>query len=369
MSHLGFQICGNAILLVCFASAAASAENPPPDREKDLLRQRRDALKAMVEVRRKTYDAGRATAEDMLGAVRQLLLAEAELADKPADLLALCDRFAPIVKEASDGIEALYKARMLPEHHYALRRAAVREAEVALARQRLKAQPSPENEKHLRKVLLARLEAYKALLWTFSAEIEAGRLSHLVIRETYRRALQADRESKDNPADHFRMLQQALDQMQAIEDEAKDAVEAGRFGKPDFVAVRIARLSVAIDLARARLRDPDSSPKVKKLLVERRDLARELKELIRQQRQQNRVDDRFEQEAAQMLLEAELPLAETAADRLALLRGEVDRLKKDEEDSKKFLDAGRIPADEYQAVQAARLAAEINLARAQRTAK
>jgi hypothetical protein len=355
--------------VVCLVGTAALADKLPADREKDLMRQRRDVLKALAEVRQKMYDAGRATAEDLLGPSRQLFLAEVELTEKPADVLALCDRFAPIVKEASQGIEELYKARRLPKHHYALRRAACSEDEVALARQRLKAGPSPEGEKQLKKVLLARHEAYQALLPTLPAEIAAERISYQLVMDCHRRALRAEEESTDKPAEHFRMLQQALDRLQQIEDTAKREYDAGELGQADYLTARIARLSLAIDQARGRVKDPSRSPKVQKLLAERRDAARELMQVRRQQFEAGKTEQENLLAAAALLLEAELPLAETAADRVALHRAHVEGLKKAEEMDKTQLDAGRIGRDVYEIMRAARLAAEIDLARAERTAK
>jgi hypothetical protein len=315
------------------------------------------------------YTAGWATAEDLLGPSRQLFLAEVELAEKAADLLALCDRFAPVVKEASEGIEALYKARRLPQHHYALRRAACREDEVVLARLQHKARPSPEGERQLRKALLARHEAYQALLPTLEAEIEAERISYQVLLDTYRRALRAEEESTDKPAEHFRLLQEALDRLQKIEDAAKQEYDAGELSQADYATARIARLSVAIDQARSRLKDASRSPRVQKLLAERRDAARDLMQVRRQLFEAGKTDQQALLEAAALLLEAELPLAETAADRLALHRAHVEGLKKVEEVDKARLDAGRIGQDQYQILRAARLAGEIDLARAERTAK
>jgi hypothetical protein len=357
------------VVLLCLAGLGAADDKTPAERVKDLLQQRRDALQAAVEVRRKEYAAGRATAADLLRPARLLFLAELDLADKPADRLALCDRFAPVVKEAAEGIEALHKAGRLGEPDYSLGRAACREDEVALARQRLKARPSPQGEQDLAKLLLARHEAYQAALKVLQAEIEAGRASHQGLLDTYRRAVRAEEESTDRPADHFRMLQEAHDRLKLLEAAAKKQWEAGHLDAAEYALVRLARLSVALDQARALLRNPERSPRVRKMLEERRDAARELKQVRRLQVEAGRSPQRDLLDAADVVLEAELPLAETAPDRVALLRARVDNLKQAEEIDKALLDAGRLSPADYETLRAARLAAEIDLLRAERMAK
>jgi hypothetical protein len=356
-------------VLVFVARPLTADEKTSAEREKNSLRQRREALQAAVEVRRKEYEAGRGTAADLLRAARPLFLAELELADKPADRLALCDRLAPVVKEAAEGIEALYKAGRLTEPEYAVGRAACRDDEVTLARQRLKARPSPQGEQELRKLLLARHEAYQAALKVLQTEIEAGRASHQLLLDTYRRALRAEEESTDKPAEHFRMLAEAHDRLKGLEEAAKKQLDDGNLDRADYAAVRIARLSVALDQARAQLRNPDRSPRVKKLLTERRDAARELMEVRRLQMEAGKSTPRELLDAVEIVLEAELPLAETRPDRLAVLRARLEGLKQAEEVDKARFEVGRISPADYQTMRAARLAAEIDLLRAERAAK
>jgi hypothetical protein len=358
-----------AAVLLLLAGPLSAEDKGLAEREKDLLRQRRGALQAAAEARRKEYDAGRATAAELLRAARPLFLAELEAADKPADRLALCDRLAPLVKEAAEGIETLYKAGRLTEPDYALGRAACREDEVTLARQRLQARPTPQGKQELGKLLLARHAAYQAALKTLQTEIAAGRAAHQLLLDTYRRALRAEEESQDRPAEHFRMLQEAHDRLAALEDVAKKQAEDGHLSRADYAAVRIARLSVALDQARAQLRRPEGSPRFKKLLTERRDAARELLAVRRLEFEAGKSTARELLEPTEVVVEAELPLADTRPDRLAVLRARLEALKQAEEVDKARFEAGRLPRADYETLRAARLAAEIELLRAERAAK
>src|SRR5581483_5709415 len=99
--------------------------------------------------------------QNLLESSRRLFLAELEMATKPADRLALCDKFERLVKDALGQNEALLKAGGITDADYALARAACLEDEVFLLRERLRVREDKEGPTLLRKLLLERREAYQ----------------------------------------------------------------------------------------------------------------------------------------------------------------------------------------------------------------
>src|SRR5262249_40430428 len=112
----------------------------------------------------------------------------------------------------------------------------------------------------------------------------------------------------------------------------------------------------------------ERSEKFRRLLEERRDAARTILKERQRRVEGGKIEDGLV-EAASMVLEAELALAEKAAGRGALLRGVLDRVKKAEEEARAQHEAGRIGPLGLLNARAVRLEAEINLVRAQRAAK
>jgi hypothetical protein len=371
MTRPGFPFRRTACLVVWFTSAVV-AQSPLADREKELQRQRLDSLRAVFDAQRKMYGDGRGTPADLLKAARPLFLAQMEGADKPADRLDLCERFAARLKAALETMEAQRQARRLPDTGYALARAAYYDDEVVLARERLRARPSKGGEADLHKLLLDRREAYQVALMRLHTDFKVGRGSLNLLLEIHRRSLGAAVEVVDLPLDRVRLLQATVDQLRKIEDLMREWLDAGKAGVSAVAEARIARLSVEIDLIRLKTKGPDGSAQVRKLLGERRDAARDLMRACRELYQLPGVcliDDQLMLEAARLLLEAELPLAEKPADRVALRRAHVEWLKKAEQETQARVEAGRLTRVDYEGLRAVRLAAEIDLVGAERAAK
>jgi hypothetical protein len=373
MSSCCFAGRGVSLVALLIAGASTAAEKPVAERVAELMRQRRESLRTLVEARTLEVDAGRATADSLLEAARLFFHQNLELADKPADRQALCERFAPRVKEALESLEQRHKAGRCTDQEYTQARLACLEDEVLLARERLRAQPTHEGDLNLRKLLRDRREAYQAALLVLHTEVDAGRAVQLALLDTYRRSLRADAEIKDlrlfpSELDFVRMLQATLVQTRKVEETAKAAFEAGQLSMAEFAAARILRLSVDIYAAREKAKGADT-PRVKRLLGERRDAAKDLVDAQQKLLEAGRADQHTMLEAARLLLEAELPLAEKATDRVALLRTYAEGLKKADDVDKSRLDAGRITRAIYETLRAARLAAEIDVARAEDTTK
>ncbi len=356
-----------AFLVACPPVLSADKSD---DAEKALRQQRREVLQEAVKVRQEEIEAGRGTAQSLVEPARRLFLVELELAAKPADRLALCEKFGRVVKDAQELNEAAHKAGRVTDAEYAMNRAACLEDEVFLLRETLRAREDREGAERLRKLRLERREAYQGALLTLGDEFQAGRCSVPTMLEVTRRSLNADLETEDRPAARWALGQATVDRLAKLEEEAGAKFEVGRLSKGDHAAIRSARLTAEIDLQREKSGPrAERLDKFRRLLEERRDAARIVLEARQAQVDAGRATEEVLLDAAQMVLAAELPLAEKAADRIALLRTYVGALKKGEEIARARHEVGRLPIIELLTVRAARLEAEINLLRAERAAK
>jgi hypothetical protein len=340
------------------------------DAEKALRQQRLEVLQEAVKVRQKEIEAGRATAQVLLEPARRLFLADLEMAAKPAERLALCEKFARVVKETQELNEGLRKAGRVGDADYALTRAACLEDEILILGERLKSREDREGPEKLRKLRLERREAYQGALLALSGEFEAGRGSYATMLEVTRRSLSADLATEEKPAARWALGQATVDRLAKMEEIARAKLEDGRISKGDQAAIRVARLTAEIDLQREKSGGRvERLAKFQRLLEERRDAARIVLQMRQAQIEAGRATEEVLLDAARMVLEAELPLAEKSADRVALLRTYLGVLKRAEEIAKARHEAARLSFTELLTVRAARLEAEINLLRAERGAK
>jgi hypothetical protein len=357
------------IVLLALCPPALSADKPDAV-EQTLRQQRRDALQEVVKLRQKEIEAGRATAQDLVEPARRLFLAEQELAGKQADRLALCEKFAQVVKETQELNEARRKAGKVSDSDYALARAACLEGEVLILRERLRAKEDKEGPTLLRMLLLERREAYQGALLALNEQYDAGRVFLVLLLDVTLRSLDADLATEDKPAARWALRQATADRLAQREKELQELFVAGRVSAVDPVAAHVARLTVEINLDRERFGPRGERPeKHQRMLEDRRDDARNALEARREQFDAGRCPQEVFLDTARMLLETELALTGKGADRVALLRAYLERLKKAEEEAKARVNAGRAGPIELLNAQAARLEAEINLRRAARGAK
>jgi outer membrane protein TolC len=360
--------CLAALLAVVVSPLAA--DEKPADAEKALTQQRLDVLREAVKVRQKEFEAGRVTSQDLLGPSRRLFLAELEIATKPADRLALCGKFARLAKDALEQNEVRRKAGRVSDADYALARAACLEDEVFLLQERLRGKEDEEGAERLRELRLERREAYQGALLTLSEQFEAGRCSVTTMLEVTRRALNADLEAEEKPAARWALGQATVDRLAKMEEAARAKAEDGRITRADHAAIRSARLTAEINLQREKSGGrAERLAKFQRLLEERRDAAKVVLQVRQAQVEAGRDTEEVLLDAARMLLEAELPLAEKAADRVALLRTYREALKKAEEIARARQEVGRLSPTDFLTVRAALLEAEINLLRAGRAGK
>jgi hypothetical protein len=366
-SRLG--VCLAAFLLGVWVPPLA-AEDKPAVTEKTLQQQRLDVLREAVKARQKELEAGRATSQDLLEPSRRLFLAELEMAAKPADRLALCDGFARLVKDAAEQNEAVHKAGRLTDAEYALARAACLEDEVFLLRERLRGKEDKEGAEKLRKLRLERREAYQAALLTLSGEFEEGRCTVATLLDVTRRSLAADLETEEKLTARWALGQATVDRLAKMEEAARAKAEAAQVTRDVHAVIRTARLTAEIDLQREKSGSrAERLARFQRLLKERRDAAQIVLQVRQALIEAGRDTEEALLDAARMVLEAELPLAERAADRVSCWRANREVLKKAEEIARARHEAGRLGATEFLTMRAARLEAEINLLRAQRGAK
>ncbi len=363
----------NRRMSVCLATVLAvfvlplSAEDKPAEAERALRQQRVEVLREAVKVMRQHFEAGRATSQNLLESSRRLFLAELEMATKPADRLALCDKFERLVKDALGQNEALLKAGGITDADYALARAACLEDEVFLLRERLRVREDKEGPTLLRKLLLERREAYQGALLALNGAFEAGHVTHATMLEINLRSLNANLETEEKPAARWALRQATADRLGKMEEYSRAQFEAGRASMVDHITVRAVRLTVEIDLQREK-----SGPRAerlapfRRLLEERRDVARNVLALRRQQVEAGRCSQDVLVDAARMVFEAEMALAEKPADRVALLRKHLEGLKKAEEFARARYEVGLLSPTDILTIKAAQLDTEINLVRAQR---
>jgi hypothetical protein len=373
MSRLGPErrlgACLAAFLLGVWVPPLA-AEDKPAVNEKTLQQQRLEVLRDAVKARRQEYEAGRATPRDLLEPSRRLFLAELEMATKPADRQALCDGFARLIQDATEVNEARRKAGRVADAEYALARAACLEDEVFLLRERLRGKEDKEGAEKLRKLRLERREAYQAALLTLSGEFEEGRCTVATLLDVTRRSLVADLEMEEKLTARWALGQATVDRLAKMEEAIRKKAEDGQIARDVHAAIRTARLTAEIDLQREKSGSrAERLARFQRLLKERRDAAQIVLQMRQARIEAGRDTEEALLDAARMVLEAELPLAERAADRVACLRTYREALKKAEEIARARHEAGRAAPIEWLNARAARLEADINLLRAQRGAK
>jgi hypothetical protein len=358
--RLAFCLC----LLLPVAATAAD------DREKDLLRERRDALDTLFRVRLEQYKAGFGTLESAIGPSRSLLLTELELAPTVDARLALCDRFADLVKQVSELNESRRDAGKLTDAAYALAKAAVLEDRVLLLRERLKDGPVEDGKERLRKLLLERREAYQAALLALDEEVKAGTRPPSAPAEVSLRSLRADLEVTDKPAARAALYEATVARLTKEEEVAKEQYDAGRIAAADYALTRAVRAAAEAGLLREkRGAKAEGSEDLQRLLAERRDAAREIQKARQTLAEAGRASPEAVLEAAALVLEAEVELAADPADQVALLKKYVRSLKIAERAANDRFEAGAVTAAEVAMVKATRLDAEIRLVRAERKTK
>jgi hypothetical protein len=358
------------VALLAVACPPALSADKADEAEKTLRQQRRDALQEVVKARQQEVGAGRATVGNLIEPARQLFLAELEMAAKPADRLALCEKFAQVVKECRERNEERHKAGRVSDGDYALARADCLEGDVLLLRERLRArEDKEEGPKLLRKLLLERREAYQAALLDLSGQYDIGFGSLTLLLDVNLRSLAADLETESKPTARDALREATANRLAQREEKSRVMFELGRASLVDHVAVRVARLAVEIDRDREKFGvGGERLEKRKGLLEARRDDARNALERRREQFEFGRGSQEL-LDAARIALEAELALSQKAADRVPVLRAHLETLRKVEKEVKSRLDAGRAEPIELWSARAARLEAEINLRRTERAAK
>ncbi|QDU36157.1 hypothetical protein Mal4_04400 [Maioricimonas rarisocia] len=118
-----------------------------------------------------------------------------------------------------------------------------------------------------------------------------------------------------------------------------------------------------------RSQQPESprSERLQALLTERRDTLRELLEVVTLRHQQGLASIDELVRTRSVVIDAELELAKTRADRLSLLQQQVDNLRELEELTRKRYESSQIPLGPTLTAKAARLAAAIDLERVRLT--
>jgi hypothetical protein len=127
----------------------------------------------------------------------------------------------------------------------------------------------------------------------------------------------------------------------------------------------VAGMVLAAWVAAAPVPQPkEESDKIKALLKERRDVLRNGVVARTQEYEAGRGTLNILLQVSRELLNAELELATTPAERFDINAGNFNAMRKIEKITKEGYDAGRVKAADYYAIRAARLKAEIELLRA-----
>jgi hypothetical protein len=367
--------CTNLLLFFIFGSLLASApaapvEPKPDESEQTLLRERRDYLRNVLVQRQDAFKAGRLGHDLLLDAHRALLLAELELATKPAERVALCDRFAREAARRQDAVEGARKAGRSTELEYTRGIAACREDELLIHRTKHPEPADKERAAQLLALLRKRCGAYQDALKRMNEEVEAGRRSPAEAEQgLLAAALHAQLDLVEKPAERIDLLQQHRERLTQMEKVVQIQVDAGRLAHPEELQARAAVLATEIALIREKSRGSAAPEKLAELLREQRKVGQELLELRYVQYEAGKCPFAALLATLDERLRAELSAADKPEERAAALRAHLADLKKIEAAAKVRMEASFIPQADYETLCAVRLDVQVRLLRAEREAK
>jgi hypothetical protein len=361
------------MLLFSITPVVAGAAPPKPrfeDRERSLLRERRDLLRNVLVQRRDSAKEGRLSPGALVDAFRMLFQAELDLAPPAAEREALCKEFAREVKKRSDALEGAFKTGRVTSVDHALGLAACREDELRIL---LAEFPSPANKPaavRLVALFRHRRDAYQAVLAGLKEEIAAGRT---VVpggeQAVLAAALEAQLDLTDVPEERIPLLQKHLDRLKQWEHAVKTQYEAGRISVAERLEARAGVLAAELLVAREKSGTSFPLESLEEVLREHRKARREAVEVRYVQYAAGECSFAKLLNALEGRLAAELAAAEKADDRIEALKAHLADVTKIERAAKARMEGGLIPQADYEALAALRIEVEVRLLRAERDTK
>lgn len=354
------RLSGALTLLAALAATPTVAQ--PPDRatlEKrltDLLRERAEELRKESAARMEELRAGRGSTEALLESLRNLRQAETDLTDDPKQRSAALERLVNDLRDIETRVKALADKGVSPGADHQTARAERARAEAGLVEEQLRAAGADKAKLSARldELRRERLAALRIALKEREDEFKAG-------RGTLESAaglplIQAEIELAADPRQRRQAQERLVRALQDIEQLNQARFDAGRIPLPDLLRARAARLEAEMAVSSDRV-----AQLRQELVTVRRQEVEARTEVFRAGR--GSLDHVLQAQVG--LARAELALSEDPRRRIAVQERAVKALRDLERTNRERYEAGRLGAQDLSQTKAARLTAEIELARLQ----
>jgi outer membrane protein TolC len=127
-----------AALLIAFCTAWSTLDASSAEDAKELLQERRAVLQQVVVLQREAYQRGEAKFDTVLFGEKELLDADLELSEHPAQRIEIHERLAATMQQLEDISARLYQAGQASQADYLKAKAARLRAQADLIRARAK---------------------------------------------------------------------------------------------------------------------------------------------------------------------------------------------------------------------------------------
>lgn len=333
-----------------------------------LLRARQETLKELLQVWVEAAQLPRCGFPPPWAEIsRRLRDAELARTINPADRLAAHERHVKFAREQEALAKAKYEAGRIAITNLAEARWQRAEAELSQVRERLLHKAGAEDLGRERALHNERREALRTMVKARLAEYEAGRGTFVIFLEVSRQLLDAELELTSKQAERLALHERHLKLVEKCAEIDEARFKAGSLPLADYAPGRAGHLMDRIRHLREKAGDkptPEDTAGIRKLLAERRDTLRA--EVKARQEEFEAIKGITEHllDASQLLLQAELELAQQAEERLTAHLAHHKRTRACEQLEAIRYNAGRRALSEVLLCRAARLDAEIGLVRA-----
>jgi hypothetical protein len=246
------------------------------------------------------------------------------------------------------------------------------EVEMLLEQAKAKEAKQETTARHIKELQKERLVTLKKLVYELAQRVKTTPADFEELIDSRRLLLQAELETAESASDRVAFYKQAADALKEYESWAEEQRTRARTTAVVPLTVKARRLEAEIDLEKVQRKDgePEKVQRVQKLQTEGiatlEALVAAARELYRNPIA-NPVDRSSYEDilkAERLLLQARLDAAEKESDRIALYEKIVESLNSSEEVATSQFEGARVARDAILAVQAQRLAVEIELEQA-----